>query len=93
MTKNINVVGLLWCIENEEKILTAEQENIKTPEVMRKTLTSEEILSTLPSSRSFEPFQCLSSFLYFRFKKKTKFCFYLLFYNIINICIYENSTQ
>lgn len=68
MTKNINVVGLLWCIENEEEILTAEQENIKTPEVMRKTLTNKEILSTLPSSRSFESFQCLSSFLYFRLK-------------------------
>lgn len=68
MTKIINVAGLLWCIENEEKILTAEQENIKTPEVMKKILTSEEILSTLPTSRSFESFQCLSSFLYFRLK-------------------------
>lgn len=68
MTKNINVVGLLWCIENEEKILTTEQENIKTPDVMRKTLTSEEILSTLPTSRSFESFQYLSFFLYFRLK-------------------------
>lgn len=68
MTKEFNVVGLLWCIENEEKILTAEQENIKTPEVMRKTLTSEQILSTLPTSRSCESFQCLSSFLYSRLK-------------------------
>lgn len=50
----INFIGLLWCIENEEKILTAEQENIKTPESMKRTLTSEEILNTLPSSRSVE---------------------------------------
>lgn len=49
-------VGLLWCIENEEKILTAEHENIKTSELMKKTLTSEEILSTLPSSRSVNLF-------------------------------------
>lgn len=49
-------IGHIWCIENEEKILAAEQENLKTLGAMKKTITSEDILSTLPSSRYFDLF-------------------------------------
>lgn len=40
----------------KKKILAAEQENLKTLGTMKKTITSEDILRTLPSSRYFDLF-------------------------------------
>lgn len=56
IVKVLILIGHIWCIENEEKILAAEQENLKTLGAMKKTITSEDILSTLPSSRYFDLF-------------------------------------
>lgn len=56
IVKVLILIGHIWCIENEEKILAAEQENLKTLGAMKKTITSEDILRTLPSSRYFDLF-------------------------------------
>lgn len=57
IVKVLILIGHIWCIENEEKILAAEQENLKTLGAMKKTITSEDILRTLPSSRYFDLFK------------------------------------